>query len=116
VRYVLRPRIAQERPELRPDGLVRTADPALLVSGFFAERLPRGGTATLLFERYRLVEGLSAKSAARYQEANHLTRRYCRWLEARYLRRSRPGELTREARRFWRLGRREKLETIAALH
>lgn len=70
----------------------------------------------LLFERYRLAEGLSAESEERYHEANRLARRYCRWLEARYLRRPRPGDLAREARRFWRLGQREKLETIAALH
>jgi hypothetical protein len=74
------------------------------------------GLRRFLFDRYRLVEGLSAESAARYHEASRLARRYCGWLESRYLRRCRLGELAREARRFWRLGQREKLETIAALH
>ena len=70
----------------------------------------------LLFDLYRLVEGLSAESAARYHEASRLARRYCGWLDSRFLRSRRLGELAREARRFWRLGQREKLETIAGLH
>jgi hypothetical protein len=70
----------------------------------------------LLFGRYRLTEGLSAERAERYHEATRLARRYCAWLESRYLRRRRLLDLAREGRRFWRLGQREKLETIAALH
>jgi hypothetical protein len=70
----------------------------------------------LLFDRYRLVEGLSAESAARYHEASRLARRYCGWLETRFLRAGRLVDLARETRRFWRQGQREKLETIAAIH
>lgn len=70
----------------------------------------------LLFRRYRLAEGLSAESAERYHEASRLANRYCGWLETRYLRSRRLPDLAREARRFWRLGQREKLETIAAIH
>jgi hypothetical protein len=60
--------------------------------------------------------GASAESAARYHEASRLARRYCGWLESRFLRGGRLADLARETRRFWRLGQREKLETIAALH
>lgn len=74
------------------------------------------GLRDLLFGRYRLAEGLSAESVERYREASRLASRYCGWLEARYLRRRRLADLAREARRFWRLGQREKLETIATLH
>jgi hypothetical protein len=70
----------------------------------------------LLFGRYRLAEGLTGESAERYHEASRLANRYCGWLEARYLRSRRVRDLAGEARRFWRLGQREKLETIAALH
>ena len=68
-----------------------------------------------LFERYELVGGLSPETSERYHEASRLANRYCGWLESRYLRRNRPEALARETRRFWRLGQREKLETIAAL-
>jgi len=48
-------------------------------------------------------------------EPLHLIYRYCGWLEARFLRRARLPDLAREARRFYRLGQREKLEKIANL-
>ena len=64
---------------------------------------------------YELVAGLSAERSERYHEASRLANRYCGWLEARYLKRRRHDALAREARRFWRLGQREKLETIATL-
>jgi hypothetical protein len=70
----------------------------------------------LLFGSYRLVAGLTPEKAERYHAANRLARRYCGWLETRFLRGRRLAELLRESRRFWRLGQREKLETIAALH
>lgn len=69
-----------------------------------------------LFARYQLVAGLSAESSERYHEASRLANRYCGWLEARYLKPRRREALAHETRRFWRLGQREKLETIAALH
>ena len=78
--------------------------------GALSERLRQ-----LLFTRYHLVAGLSAESRERYHEASRLANRYCGWLESRYLRGRREG-LARETRRFWGLGQREKLETIAAIH
>jgi hypothetical protein len=91
-----------------------------LIALFFLSLQNEGAVSTglrrLLFEGYRLAEGLSAESAERYHAASRLARRYCGWLESRYLRSRQLGDLAREARRFWRLGQREKLETIAALH
>jgi hypothetical protein len=69
----------------------------------------------LIFRRYRLAENLSAEQAERYRVASDLAYRYCGWLEARFLRPSRLADLAREARRFYRLGQREKLEKIAEL-
>ena len=69
----------------------------------------------LLFRRYRLAAPLSAEQAERYRTASGLAHRYCSYLESRYLRASRLADLAREARRFYRLGQREKLERIAAL-
>ena len=69
----------------------------------------------LLFRRYRLAESLSAEQAERYRTASGLAYRYCGWLEQRFLRPSRLADLAREARRFYRLGQREKLEKIAEL-
>jgi hypothetical protein len=91
-----------------------------LTALFFLSLQNEGAVSTrlrhLLFGRYRLAEGLSAESAERYHEASRLANRYCGWLEARYLRSRRVRDLAGEARRFWRLGQREKLERIAALH
>jgi hypothetical protein len=91
-----------------------------LIALFFLSLQNEGAVPTrlraLLFDRYHLVEGLSAESAERYHEASRLARRYCGWLESHFLRGGRLGDLAREARRFWRLGQREKLETIAAIH
>jgi hypothetical protein len=91
-----------------------------LTAVFFLSLQNEGAVSTglrdLLFGRYRLAEGLSPESAERYREASRLASRYCGWLEARYLRGRRLPDLAREARRFWRLGQREKLETIATLH
>ena len=69
----------------------------------------------LLFRRYRLAARLSAEQAERYRAASLLAYRYCSHLESRYLRASRLPDLAREARRFYRLGQREKLERIADL-
>jgi hypothetical protein len=70
----------------------------------------------LLFQRYSLEPGLTAEQAERYRAASALAYRYCGWLERSFLRR-RAGleDLAREARRFYRLGQREKLEKIATL-
>lgn len=87
---------------------------ALLLSlqneGAFSSRLRE-----LLFRNYRLREGLSAERSERYHAANRLADRWCGHLESRYLRGQHFPDLVREARRFYRLGQREKLEAIAAL-
>lgn len=71
----------------------------------------------LLFREYRLQDGLAPERAERYRAANDLAWRYSGHLEARYLRGARSfPDLVREARRFYRLGQREKLEKIALLH
>jgi len=68
-----------------------------------------------LFRSYRLADDVGDERAERYRAASRLADRYCGWLESRYLRRRRVRELAEEARRFWRLGQREKLETIATI-
>jgi hypothetical protein len=78
--------------------------------GAFSPRL-----RDLLFRRYRLAASLSAEQAERYRAASGLAYRYCSYLESRYLRRSLLADLAREARRFYRLGQRDKLERIAGL-
>ena len=72
----------------------------------------------LLFREYRLAEKVSLARAERYNLASDLAYRYCGFLEQRFLRSSRSSrleDLAREARRFYRLGQREKLERIAGL-
>jgi len=113
-------RARHDRPVTRLELELQAEVDKYLVALFFLGLQGEGAVSPrlrgLLFERYRLVDGLSPESAERYHVATGLARRYCRSLEARYLRPSRPADLAREARRFWRLGQREKLETIAALH
>jgi hypothetical protein len=69
----------------------------------------------LLFRDYRLTQNLSAEREERYRAANELAYRYCGFLECAFLKPSRISDLAREARRFYRLGQREKLERIANL-
>jgi hypothetical protein len=69
----------------------------------------------MLFQRYHLAEGLSAEQEERYRAANDLAYRYCGFLERRFLRRARLRDLAHEARGFYRLGQREKLERIAGV-
>lgn len=78
--------------------------------GALSERLRE-----LLFVRYELAAGLSPERSERYHEASRLANRYCRFLESRYLKSSRREGLARETRRFFWLGQREKLETIAVI-
>lgn len=66
----------------------------------------------LLFRRYRLADRMSPERAERYRTASELAYRYCGYLEWRFLRASRLPDLAREARRFYRMGQREKLERI----
>jgi hypothetical protein len=74
------------------------------------------GLRELLFRRYRLAAHVTDEEGRqRYRRASDLAYRYCSYLEARFLRPSRLHELAREARRFYRLGQRDKLERIAEL-
>ena len=68
-----------------------------------------------LFRRYRLAEHVTPERAERYHAASRLADRYCGWLERHYVRSGRSADLTREARRFYRLGQGEKLERIARM-
>ena len=90
-----------------------------LTAAFFLSLQNEGAVSVrlreLLFQRYRLAGGLSAEQAQRYRAANDLAYRYCGFLERRFLRPSRVEELAQEARRFYRLGQREKLERIAGI-
>jgi hypothetical protein len=68
----------------------------------------------LMFRRYRLADHVTDEEGRqRYHRASDLAYRYCGYLEARFLRGSRLHDLAREARRFYRLGQRDKLERIA---
>jgi len=91
-----------------------------LTAAFFLSRQNEGAVPArlrhALFRGYRLADGVSPERAERYHAATRMADRYCGWLESRFLRRRLARELPREARRFWRLGQREKLETIAALN
>jgi hypothetical protein len=70
----------------------------------------------LLFRHYHLAAHVTDEEGReRYHRASDLAYRYCGYLESRFLRPSRLQELAREARRFYRLGQRDKLERIAAL-
>jgi hypothetical protein len=73
------------------------------------------GLREALFRRYHLVDGLTPERAERYHAASRLADRYCGWLEARFLRAGRTGELASEARRFYRLGQHDKLARIGRL-
>lgn len=74
-----------------------------------------GGLRELLFRHYRLSDGLSQEQAERYRKASQLAERYCAFLEQRFLRPHHRAGLQREARRFYRLDQRGKLERISSL-
>jgi hypothetical protein len=91
-----------------------------LTTAFFLSLQNEGAVSghlrRLLFRDYRLVPGLTAEQAHRYRTASTLAFHYCGYLETEYLRQRRLLDLAREARRFYRLGQRDKLERIARLH
>jgi len=66
----------------------------------------------MLFHEYHLTLGIDAERAERYRLASELAYRYTGYLEGRFLKSARLADLAREARRFYRLGQREKLEKI----
>jgi len=91
-----------------------------LTTAFFLSLQNEGAVSSrlrrLLFHDYRLVPGLSSEQAERYRTASTLAFHYCGYLETEYLKQRRLLDLAREARRFYRLGQRDKLERIARLH
>jgi hypothetical protein len=91
-----------------------------LTAAFFLSLQNEGAVSThlrrLLFREYHLAADLSEEKAERYHAASGLAFHYCGFLESAYLRPRRVQDLAREARRFYRLGQREKLERIARLH
>ena len=91
-----------------------------LTTAFFLSLQNEGAVSShlrrLLFRDYRLVPGLSGEQAERYRKASTLAFHYCGYLETEYLQKGRLQDLAREARRFYRLGQRDKLERIARLH
>jgi hypothetical protein len=66
----------------------------------------------MLFHEYHLASDMTPERAERYRLASELAYRYTGYLEGRFLRSARLTDLAREARRFYRLGQREKLEKI----
>jgi hypothetical protein len=64
-----------------------------------------------LFDESRLDPGLEAGLRDRYRDANAYARRYCGWLQRRFMSRRRLGMMS-ELRRFYRLGHHEKLSRI----
>jgi hypothetical protein len=113
-------RARSERPVTQLELELQAEVDKYLTAVFFLSLQNEGAVSTrlrhLLFRGYRLAADVGEERAERYHAAARFADRYCGWLESRYLRRRKLPELAREARRFWRLGQREKLETIAALH
>lgn len=113
-------RARRERPVSQLELELQAEVDKYLTAAFFLSLQNEGAVASrlrhLLFRSYHLADGLSPERAERYRTASRLADRYCGFLERRFLRRARLGDLFREARRFYRLGQREKLETIAEIH
>lgn len=90
-----------------------------LTAAFFLSLQNEGAVSSrlrhVLFHNYRLADGLPPDRVERYRTAARLADRYCRYLESGSLRGSRLEDLAREARRFYRLGQRQKLEWLSAL-
>ena len=106
-------RITQLELELQGE-----VDKYLTALAFLSLQSEGAASSTLreaLFRRYRLAEHVTPERAERYHAASRLADRYCGWLERHYVRSGRSVELTREARRFYRLGQGEKLERIARM-
>jgi hypothetical protein len=90
-----------------------------LTAAFLMSLQNEGAVSTrlreLLFRNYRLHDDVAGESAARYHDASRLAFAWTGFLEERYLRKARLQDLRREARRFYRLGQRDKLLRIAAV-
>ncbi|MBI2345657.1 MAG: hypothetical protein HYV03_01955 [Deltaproteobacteria bacterium] len=66
-----------------------------------------------LFARYRLVEGITAEQSERYHLASELAYRFCRQLQASYLRSHRLAALHRSLQTFYRLSPWGKLRAMS---
>jgi len=67
---------------------------------------------TWLFENITFDKGLTADERSRYVHANSYAAKYCRWLQYEYLHQRRHREMLSELRRFYRMGRADKLRRI----
>jgi hypothetical protein len=76
----------------------------------------RGQLLRLLFESNRYHPDLDYEQSKRYRDATTFARKYCQRLEARYPGRRNRNGLLAELRRFYRLGRRDKLRQILLPH
>jgi hypothetical protein len=65
-----------------------------------------------LFEAPAFDPALNAERRERYRAANDYARRYCAWLQRRYLARHGASGMMSELRRFYRLGHHGKLARI----
>jgi hypothetical protein len=101
--------------ELELQGEVDKYLTALAFLSLQSEGAASPGLREALFRRYHLARHVTKERAERYHAASRLADRYCGWLETHYVRSGRSTELTREARRFYRLGQGEKLERIARM-
>lgn len=77
-----------------------------------ARVLAPGQLLRMLFENSVYHADLSRAEMQRYRLATRLARQYCRRLESRYLQGGNRRELLSELRKFYRLGKRGKLERI----
>lgn len=66
----------------------------------------------LLFDDALLDPKLDAGLRERYRDANAYARRYCVWLQRRFMTTGRAPGMMSELRRFYRLGHHEKLSSI----
>jgi hypothetical protein len=70
------------------------------------------GLHQVLFDEVWLDPALDTDLRERYRDANRYARRYCAWLQRRFMtRRCEPGMMS-ELRRFYRLGHHDKLSRI----
>lgn len=70
------------------------------------------GLHRLLFDESRLDPALDTGLRERYRDANAYARRYCGWLQRRFMAGRRETGMMSELRRFYRLGHHEKLFRI----
>lgn len=70
------------------------------------------GLHSRLFDEALLDRRLEAPERERYRTANSCARRYCAWLQRRYMRRQTEPGMMSELRRFYRLGHHGKLTRI----